>query len=241
MPVWKGAAPLRNASGGFRFLPTAGPFSDGVAAEPGYQIVRVRAPHHTPLKQGFRLVEETLEAVGRPISAVCAMELRIPKPLTRAGFDEFNLGYVAQHDDWGLRVEGHLPAARTNVAPELEPPEEPCLHAFCHTIEGQGPRQTFVIAGVPEPAGTAGGLPAYWSAIVSAIDDRMAGLGVSWADVTEAQIYGTRADHEVFAAEGLPRFAELARPGLRWYFSRPPIDSLSLEIDVRGLAHETWM
>jgi hypothetical protein len=241
MAARKGESPLLNTSGGFRFLPTAGPFSDGVAAEPGYQIVRVRAPHHTPLGKGFRLVEDTLRIAGRPISALCAMELRIPEPLTRAGFDEFNRGYVAQHDRWGLRVGGHLPAARTNVAPEFEPPEEPCLHAFCHTVAGQGSRKTFVISGVPEPAGTVGGMPAYWTAIVSAIDDRMAALDVSWSDVTDAQIYGTRGDHEVFAADGLLRFAELARPGLSWFFSRPPIESLNLEIDVRGLARETWM
>ena len=128
---------LIKSPGGFRFLPTDGPFSQGVAAEPGFQIVRVRAPRHTPLADGFRLVESTLERAGRPLAALCAMELRIPQPLTAEGFNEFNQGYVAQHDQWGLRVEGHLQAARTNVAPELEPPPGPSLHAFCHTIEAR--------------------------------------------------------------------------------------------------------
>jgi hypothetical protein len=40
---------------------------------------------------------------------------------------------------------------------------------------------------------------------------------------------------------GLQRFAELARPGLRWFFSRPAMDELKLEIDVRGLAREIWV
>ena len=106
---------------------------------------------------------------------------------------------------------------------------------------GQGPRKTFVVAGAAEPIGTEGGPVAYWKAIVKTIDGHMAALDVGWADATDAQFYGTRADHELFAASGLPRFGELARPGLRWFFSRPPIDDLNLEIDVRGLARETWL
>jgi hypothetical protein len=226
--------------GGYRFLPVDGPFSAGVAAEPGYRIVRVRVPRHTPLEAGFQLVEETLGAAGRPLTSLCAMELRIPQPLTREGFAEFNKGYVAQHERWGLRVDGHLSPARTNVAPELEPPPGPSLHAFCHTVEGQG-RPTFVISGAPEPPGTEGGLAAYWAAMGDIMEERMGALGVGWEDATETQFYGTRADHQLFDDEHLGHFRELVRPGLRWHFSRPPVDELRLEIDVRALARETWV
>jgi hypothetical protein len=89
------------------------------------------------------VVEQALAAAGRPLNAFCAIELRIPKPLTRDGFDQFNRGYVEQLEKWGLRVNEQIPAARTNVAPEMEPPSGPCLHAFWHTIESQG-RPTFV-------------------------------------------------------------------------------------------------
>jgi hypothetical protein len=232
MPVIKGP-------GGFRFLATDGPFSAGVAAEPGFEIFRRFAPRHTPLTEGFRLVERTLDAAGRPPAALCAMELRVPKPLSRAGFDEFNRGYVAQHERWGLRVDGHMAPARTNVAPEVDAPAEPSLHAFCYTIEARAARDTFVISGVPEPPGTKGGPPAFWRTIVQTIDANMTALGLGWGDVTEAQLYATRADHSLFAASELPRFAELVGPGLRWFFSRPPIDDLNLEIDVRGLAGES--
>ena len=229
---------VMRSAGGFRFLAADGPFSDGVAAEPGYRIVRVRLPHATPLANGFRLVESTLAGLGRPMAALCAMELRIPKPLTPDEFNAFNRPYVAQHDRWGLRVEGHVPTARTNVAPEIDPPSEPALHAFCHTIEGQGPRATFVISGAPEAPGTEGGLAGYWASMAGTMHERMSALGVTWDDATESQFYGSRADHQLFAAQDLPRFAEVARPGLRWFFSRPPVDTLNLEVDVRGLAEE---
>jgi len=223
--------------GGFRFLPTDGPFSQGVAAEPGFQIVRVRAPRHTPLEDGFRLVEETLERAGRPLAALCAMELRIPRPLTAEGFNEFNQGYIQQHERWGLRVEGHLPAARTNVAPELEPPPGPSLHAFCHTIEDQG-RPTFVISGAPEPPGTEGGLGAYWDAMAGIMEERMGALQVSWEDVNDVQFYGTVSAHETFAQAR--QLMPAARHGVRWFLSRPPVEGLELELDVRGLARDTW-
>ena len=226
--------------GGFRFLPSDGPYSAGVVAEPGFEIVRVAARHHTPLQDGYELVERTLRDADRPLAALCAMELRILKPLSRAGFDEFNRAYIAQFERWGVKVDGHMPASRTNVAPEVEPPPGPSLHAFCFTVPGSTPRKTFVVAGVAEPAGTAGGHQAWWNAIAGLLDDRLAALGVTWADATESQFYGTRADHEVFATASLARFKEIGAPGLRWFFSRPPIDDLRLEIDVRGLARESW-
>jgi hypothetical protein len=228
------------SAGGFRFLPAEGPYSAGVVADDGFQIVRVIARRHTPLDQGFRLVEATLREAHRPMSALCAMELRIPKPLSRAGFDEFNRGYIAQFERWGIRVDGRMPAARTNVAPELDPPEAPCVHAFCYTTEGRGSRKTFVVAGVAEPAGTSGGPAACWNAIAGLVKERLASLGVTWNDATETQFYGTRADHAVFESTDLMNLKELAGPGLRWFFSRPPIDDLRLEIDVRGLAGESW-
>ena len=161
-------------AGGFRFLPVDGPFSAGVAADPGFEIARVHAPHHTPLAKGFRLIEETLQQSGRPPTALCAVELRIPKPFGRAEWEDFNGGYVAQWKRWEATVDGHIPGARTNVAPEFEPPSEPCLHAFSYTAEADTRRHDFVISGTPEPEGTLGGLPAYWAAIAGEIEDRMA-------------------------------------------------------------------
>lgn len=232
--------------GGYRFLPIEGPFSGapfsaGVAAEPGFEIARVHAPRNTPLNEGFRIVERTLQSEARPIAALCATELRIPKPMTRKGFEEFNRAYVDQIQEWGLVDDGHVPVARTNVAPEIEPPAEPCLHAFCYAASGTSLRPTFVVSGAPEAVGTEGGLPGYWADMVKAIEERLGALGVEWADATETQFYGPRRAYELFARDQLPRLPEMARPGLRWVFSLPPIDDLNLEIDVRGLVRESWL
>jgi hypothetical protein len=228
-------------SDGFRFLPVDGPFSAGVAAEPGFDIVRVHVPHHTPLARGFQVIEQAVRRSHRPLKALCALELRVPKPFDRTEWADFNSGYVAQWKRWEATVDGHIPGARTNVAPELDPPREPCLHAFCYTMQAERGGNDFVISGAPEPEGTPGGLPAFWKAIAAELDTRMTALGVTWEDATETQFYATRADHELFATSDLPRFNELVRPGLRWFFSRPPVAGLNIEVDVRRLTSESWV
>ena len=236
------AVGLISSGGGFSFLPTDGPFSDGVVAEPGHAIVRARVPMHLSLTDGYRLVERVLGDAGRPLSALCAMELRIPRPLTRSGFDDFNLAYIGQMRSWNVLVDGHVPAARTNVAPELDPPSEPSLHAFCFTVRSpssaSSERRTFVVSGVAERAGMAGEAPEIWADVVDTLERRMGGLGARWSDVTEMQLYVPRSDHRVFAAASLARLTELSRPGIRWFLSRPPIDDLRMEIDVRALADD---
>jgi len=226
---------------GFRFLPVDGPFSAGVAAEPGFDIVRVHVPYHTPLARGFEMIEQAIRRSHRPMKALCALELRVPKQYNRTDWAEFNAGYVAQWKRWEATVDDRIPGARTNVAPELDPPHEPCLHAFCYTMQAERGGEDFVISGAPEPEGTQGGLPAYWAAIAKELETRMTALAVTWDGATETQLYATRADHELFASPDLTRFQDLVRPGLRWFFSRPPVEGLNIEVDVRRLTSESWV
>ena len=80
--------------GNYRYVPGVFQYSGGVAAEPGFRIERVRFKNFVSLAEGFRLIEETLKAAGRPLSAFCACELRSPKPFDEAGFEAFNKEYV---------------------------------------------------------------------------------------------------------------------------------------------------
>ena len=42
------------------------------------------------------------------------------------------------------------PVARSNVCPEMNPPAEPCFHAFSFTVPGRDEAPTFVVAGSGE-------------------------------------------------------------------------------------------
>ena len=95
--------------GGYRFIQAVFQYSGGVAAEPGFEIERARCLRLVPLEEGFRAIEAHLTALGRPLTAFCACELRSPAPFTEQGFYEFNKAYVVTLERWGIYTGGERP------------------------------------------------------------------------------------------------------------------------------------
>src|SRR3954454_4915649 len=131
----------------YYFLKGIAPYSAGVTAEAGFEIVHVRLSHYIPLRAGFHAVEAHLRKAGRPLQAICGMELRSPKPFSFTGFNQFNAGYVDVLKGWDILLDGMNPVARTNIAPEVNPPGEPSLYGFSYTVRSTATRKTFVVAG----------------------------------------------------------------------------------------------
>src|SRR3954447_465099 len=138
------------AAGGYRYIPAVFQYSGGVAAEPGFEIVRFRFRKAVALPQGFARIEEIIREAGRPLTAFCACELRSPAPFTEDGFRAFNQIYVGTLRDWGIMTGDTNPVARSNVCPEIDPPAEPSFHAFCFTVTARDPAPSFVVAGSGE-------------------------------------------------------------------------------------------
>ena len=136
--------------GNYRFLPFAFQYSSGVAAMPGYEIERVQFRKPVPLMEGFERVEHVILELCRPLTSFCACELRSPLPFSDDGFRTFNQLYVETLAKWGIYDGTTNPVARSNVCPELTPPPEPSLHAFCFTVPAQRPTPTFVVSGSGE-------------------------------------------------------------------------------------------
>src|SRR5712672_2233332 len=88
--------------GGFGFLEGGFPYSQGVIALPGFAIERARFARPVPVMKCFDFIAEYLKKIQRPLTALCAAELRSPKPFTFAGFAEFNKGYVEVLKKWSL-------------------------------------------------------------------------------------------------------------------------------------------
>jgi hypothetical protein len=239
-------------AGNYRFLPGIAPFSSGVVAMPGYQMVHATLRTPIPWRDGFALVDRHLRAAGRSRAALGAIELRSPAPFSFAGFDAFNAGYQELLAEWKLLVDGENPIARTNVAPLVGAPSEPSLYAFAYTIQGAAPRPTFVVAGAGEMRDRGVGVQgivrhgetspdamrekaAHVMAIMQA---RLSGLAVDWSDVTTIDVY-TAASFETFLAGTVLRPAGAAAiHGVRWFPSRPPIVGLEYEMDLRGVVSE---
>jgi hypothetical protein len=68
------------------------------------------------------------------------------------------------------------------------------------------------------------------------MEQRMAVLGRSWADVTSTQLYTVFDIYPALADEFVRRGA--MAPGLIWHYARPPVLGLDVEVDVRGVGRE---
>jgi hypothetical protein len=146
------------------------------------------------------------------------------------------------------------PVARTNVAPEVDPPVEPMLYGFSYAR----PRDpslppTFVVAGAGElpegilaaegivRAGDASpeGIAAKAEFVMGLMDHRLRGLGGDWPRVTAIDVYTVHAIDHLLSKVILARVGPAATHGVRWFFSRPPIVGIEYEMD-RLMSGDRW-
>lgn len=236
---------LQQTAGGYSFLPGApgGPFSGGVTALPGYEIVHATLHALLPWRQAFDQIARHLDGLGRPRAALCAVELRCPAAYTPEGFAAFNAQYRSLLEQWGILVDGYSPAARSNVAPAIFPPAEQSLYAFSYTVPSPASAlPSFVGSGSAErPAVRPGetsldALREKTTDVMGAMRRHLDGLAVTWADVTAVNVYTTNALQAVLEPEILDSMGTAAVHGVHWFYSRPPVQGLEIEIDLRG----TW-
>jgi hypothetical protein len=243
------AALLASVDGSYRFLPGIDPYSSGVVAAPGFEVVHATLRAPVPWRDGFTRIEAHLREHGRPRTALCAIALRIPAPLSFDGFASFNRGYRELLAEWGLLAGGQNPIARTNVAPVVGAPPAASLHAFAYTRPAAPPGPTFVVAGSGElrdrsmdAAGIVRGGDTSPAAmrekaeyVVGVMRDRLRGLGADWPHVTAVDVYTAYPIHGFLAGTVLAALGPAAVHGVRWYLSRPPIAGLDYEMDMRGV------
>ncbi len=242
---------LEFTDGGYRFIRGVLPYSAGVTALPGLTIERVRFRHVLPMADGFAAIEAHLRAIGRPLAALCACEMRSPEQFDDEGFAVFNKTYVATLTQWKLYRDGINPVARANLVPVVNPPAEPGFHAFSYTVPATDAKPSFVIAGsgeVPEGQAnyrdhivakgdvSAAGMLRKVRWVLAEQERRLAALGFTWGDVTATQVYTERDIHAFLASELVARGADGG--GVTLHYVRPPIVDLDYEMDCRGVAVE---
>jgi len=243
---------IDNPRGNYRFLAGIAPYSSGVIANAGHEIVHVVLHEPLAYRAGFDLVADHLKSEGQPRTALCAIELRLPAPVSFAGFAEFNAEYQALLDDWDLLIGGINPVARTNVAPEVVRLPAPSLYAFSYTRPADIGRPTFVVAGagdiveqnlsthaiVREGKTSADAMREKAIHVMSVMSARLAGLGVDWAGVTAVDIYTAQTLDTYIREVVLAPMKQSSVHGVHWHYVRPPIEGLEFEMDVRGVATE---
>jgi hypothetical protein len=244
---------IPHPQGDYLFLPGISPYSCGVVSATGVEIAHMTFRHPVPYELGFELIEQQLKTHGRPKAALCVIELRSPRPFTFSGFIEFNAEYSKILENWGLFVGGVNPVARTNVAPEVDPPAEPVLFGFSYTkpCDPSLP-PTFVVSGAGElPEGvlahesiirvgdsSAEAMIQKESFVMDLMETRLYGLGADWSEVTAVDIYTVHPLEKILPDVILRRSGSAGIHGVHWYFSRPPIIGIEFEMDLRGIRTE---
>jgi hypothetical protein len=89
-----------NVSGGYQFIPAIAPYSAGVVAMPGFEIVHATLQTPLPWLAGLNAARRYLEDRKLTCRNLCAVELRCPKPYPLQGFVEFNDLYRKLLLDW---------------------------------------------------------------------------------------------------------------------------------------------
>jgi hypothetical protein len=227
-----------NAEGGYRFIAAPGrPFSGGVVADPGLDLVHATFQRPLPLAEGLEAAKRHVAQASRPVQAIAGFELRIPAPFNPDGFEVFNRAYVESLTRMGLVVDGLMPAARTNVA--VGGVSEPKLYAVTYTVRGERGGPAFLMSGVPEEE--PGDLQSMLDSMMRVLSSRMAELGVAWSGATAIQLYGVDVVQGLLADYVLKHLGPAAVHGIHWFPSLPPIEGLRLEIDVRSAGTELML
>lgn len=236
-------------TGNYRFLPGIAPYSCGVVSSPGFEIVHVTFQRPAAYRAGFDEIANHLAVAGRPKAALCAIELRSPRPFTFPGFAEFNAEYAAILQDWGVFVNGVNPVARTNVAPVIGPPTVPVMYGFSFTKPCPADlAPTFVVAGAGElPEGilsregivrlgdtSPDGLATKARFVMDLMETRLRGLGADWPMVSTVDVYTAHSLTPLLPEIILRRIGPASMHGTHWHFSRPPIEEIEFEMDLRG-------
>lgn len=258
---------IHNSVGGdYAYLRGGRAFSSGVVALPGFEIARARFARALAVDDGFEAIAAHLRQRNRPLTSLCATELRSPRPFSLQGFGDFNAGYVDVLRRWGLVRDESIPVARSNACPLHEPPPAPQFHAFSYTVptgaahtgllttsdhasDAPGPRN-FVVSGFAEwlentayPDAivayrdvSAEGMARKADFVLAGLERNTVALGALWSAITGVQIYTV---HEIGPVIG-SAFARhgLARLGPQWHYCRPPVDGLDFEVDIRSVRRE---
>jgi len=243
---------ILNERGGYWFQPGLSFLSFAARAADGYEIVRATFRSLRPFARGMDDIEAYLRAAGRPIQALCGLEIRSADTSAGVGmpFMAFNGLYRQRLTAAGLMVDGASPITRVCVsAPNVS---EHSIYAFTYTVPLAETRPTapatFMTCAFPDVINittskpqmvakgdtSLTGLRKKMAAVLGAVDDSLQKLETRWANVTGVQLYSVYDVQPLYEEFLGPRLGEVARRGIEWYVAKPPALGNDLEIAVRG-------
>lgn len=247
---------LDNGQGNYRFVKGIRPYSCGVIADPGYEVIHIKFKNPMPLfGDVLDRINNYLNDKQRPVQALCAMELRIPAPLSFDGFKALNERYRTLISNYDLLLGDLNPLARTNISLRNFAFSEPMIYAFSYTMPqlSENSQASFIVAGAgdlqdqtdlsPESIirpndQSIEGLREKAAVVLNEMQHRLDHLRASWEQVTCVNIYTMRNIQPLLDGNTFEMIGAANMQGLHWYYSLPPITGLEFEMDIRGVHKE---
>ena len=247
-----GSRLISNTRGGYEFLPAIAPYSSGVIAVPDFEIVHAVLKKPLPWHTGLLAVREYLEKSELSRFNLCGVELRCPTPHAMSGFIAFNRDYRVLLEEWDMLVDGENPLARTNVSPVVAPPKETVLHGFSYSAPSKLKETTFVVAGGGElphrdlddqhivrfGETSEDALMEKSRCVVEIMKTRLHQLGANEHMLSTIDVYTAHPVHRILNDVIIPGITTAARIGVHWYYTRPPVQNIEFEMDMRGVRTE---
>jgi hypothetical protein len=243
---------VANERGGYLFLPGQPFFSLGAIAARPFEINRAIFRQPPAFPEGLSAVERHLRAAGRPLQALCGLELRNGRQANMQEFMTFNERYIESLRKAGMLVADQMPVTRSNlVVTGAEAAHR--IHAFTYTVRASPTSNrmpTFVTAGIPEvrfgPKSeivarddvSPNGLRQKTAFVLETIAGLLTAMGVGWRDVTGIQLYTVRDLHPLVESVVLPQIGDAAQRGIQWHYVLLPLEGGDVEIDVRSVRSE---
>ena len=246
---------IHHPTGSYAFLPGISPYSCGVVSLPEHEIIQVLFNRNLPWRDGFDRIDSYLTSLGVSREALCAVELRSPRPFSMVGFVEFNALYSDKLIEWGLHVNGQNPIARTNVCPIDADFHAPMMHGFSYVRSSANiTRQTFIVAGAGELRDgklVSGGIVRQGEVspgallekavyVCEVMESRLVGLGCTWGGVNAVNVYTVHPLEDILKTHLLSRMPTARQHGIRWHFTRPPVVDIEFEMDLHGVSTELY-
>jgi hypothetical protein len=153
-----------------------------------------------------------------------------------------------------LLRDGLNPVSRTNVAPAYAPPTESLMHAFAYTVPASTANQppSFVIAGAGELRDgvlvaegivcrgqtTPEAMRKKADFVMKVMETRLDGLGARWDLLNQINVYTVHPLEHFIEDVVLSRLGPARRMGIHWHHTRPPVQEIEYEMDMRGVHRE---
>ena len=204
---------IAHPHGHYHFLQGIDPYSCGVIADPGYEIVHVTLSRALPWREGFDRIDAHLKAENWAArSNATHLSHDAIRPPSEPVLHAFSYVVVNDQIDRQTLIVAGAGELREGILVT-----EGLIRPGDTSPESMREKATYVM---------------------QVMDQRLKGLGGDWDLINEVNVYTIFPLEGILEDILLPTMGPAHRHGIRWYYTRPPVVDIDFEMDLHGVVRE---